>query len=507
MRKNKKVSNHSDVLSRLISPLGLTQVATLLSLIILVFCVVIYIRHMTEDYFIPLDSYLLSLKIALPPAAIFATTYILAVVTGTPISEAPKTVLGFVRNQFFQSPTMMILTIFFVAVFGVYTAWTVAWRTPPAYESFVRLILNGGSDNLTLAKAQVVKIRKDNPKAAEVFSKIIEVFDERTAVNGGGKKLSGERARVFVRSLEAESSHSWGVHPLHRQALAESYLLLGQSITRAAEAVGAAPAESSYRRAIALYDGVATDSSSLAPQVLRLSARNNIGNAYYYLGDNMNALTAWRLANSSSSGQQNLNSWGNIIAALVTLDRPKEAIEEGDKARTWAEKTGKALVETFPFAGILENTAFARLQVGDFDGALSDFATAYAFREDDLTRQNLAIALILNRRYEESQKILRQIAPPLSTGGDTPTKADRNIASCVYFIWGLAMAQAPLAERAVNFTAFLGEKTEPRDLSSMSDSMFVSLLRRVDDGIERSDFPCRSLRKIKAIRNMLLVQE
>jgi Flp pilus assembly protein TadD len=90
------------------------------------------------------------------------------------------------------------------------------------------------------------------------------------------------------------------------------------------------------------------------------------------------------------------------------LDRPKEAIDEGERARTWAESSGRALVETYPYAGVLENMAFAKMQIEDYAGALSDIATANAFREDELTRQNLALALIIAKRFADAQQILRK---------------------------------------------------------------------------------------------------
>jgi tetratricopeptide (TPR) repeat protein len=505
--KSTKASDMTpDIQARIFSRLGLIQITTLVALIGLVLSLAIYLHHETDDYFIPIETYLQSLKIALPPAVIFGTTYIIAFVTGTPISDTPKAVLGFVRNRFLQSYLMMWVTIAFVIAFGAYTAWTIAWRTPPAYESFVSLLLSGSSDNLALARDRVMTIRKDNPKLATNFMKVIEVFSERAAVNAGTRTLSGDRARTFVRSLEADAAGPWGEHPLRHHALAEAYLLFGQGVDRASGAAGSAlipKAASPYRRAIELYQTVAADRGPFASKGLRLSALNNVGNAYYYLGDSERALAAWRQTNSADAGQPNLSSWGNIVAALVILDRPKEAIDEGDRARAWAELTGKALVETYPFAGILGNTGFARMQVGDYVGALGDFATAHAFREDDLTRQNLALALIVVDRPADAQRVLRQIIPPLGPGEGTLAIKEGKVAACVYLIWALAMPDSPIATRAANFSAFLGEKNSSQQLSSMTRPVFSDLLRRVESGLDESDFPCRSLSKIQAIRDLL----
>ena len=124
-------------------------------------------------------------------------------------------------------------------------------------------------------------------------------------------------------------------------------------------------------------------------------------------------LTAWRSVDTAKVESQELGRWGNVIAALIYLDRPQEALFEGEKARKVAETSGRAFVDTFQFSAILENMAFARMQLKDYKGALNDIATANAFREDDLTKQNLALSLIIADRRADAQKVLRQIAPPM----------------------------------------------------------------------------------------------
>ena len=42
--------------------------------------------------------------------------------------------------------------------------------------------------------------------------------------------------------------------------------------------------------------------------------------------------------------------------------------------------------------------ALAKLQLDDISGAIADLATANAFRDDDLTEENLALALIVGKR-------------------------------------------------------------------------------------------------------------
>jgi len=328
----------------LASPLGLLQAATILALIALVPLMALLVRHFTDDYFVPAGSYLQSIKIAAPPVVLFAATYALSFFTGTPVSDIPKTVLASVRNVYFQSSAWLVATIVAAVGFGVALVVVDRTVTPPSYMSLVRLILSGGSDDLALARETVDAIRRSNPPMAAELGKVVEVFRERSQVNGGGRSLSGDRARTFVRSLEADAPAWWHDHLLRNHALAEANLLYGQAVQRAASAASGEPASGRnlpFERAVELYRSVAAYPGSLAPAQLRISAQNNLGNAYYYMGQYQLALDAWTRANSEASGRTNLNSWGNIIAALVLLDRPSDAIAEGERARLWAERTGR----------------------------------------------------------------------------------------------------------------------------------------------------------------------
>jgi hypothetical protein len=67
--------------SRILKPLSLLQVATLAAFAAVTFISILMLHHETEDYFIPLPSYLASIKVAVPPAAIFLATYVFAFLT------------------------------------------------------------------------------------------------------------------------------------------------------------------------------------------------------------------------------------------------------------------------------------------------------------------------------------------------------------------------------------------------------------------------------------------
>ena len=140
------------MLRRVFSRLGLLQIATLLSLAIIIGDFAVIAWHQTDDYFTPLPAYLGSFKVALPPAAIFAASYAIAFVTGTPIVDAPKIALAFCRNRLLQSGASMAAVIGFAAAITAYCGNLVYFVTPPAYERFVEVLLGGSSDGSQLVK-------------------------------------------------------------------------------------------------------------------------------------------------------------------------------------------------------------------------------------------------------------------------------------------------------------------------------------------------------------------
>ena len=336
-------------------------------------------------------------------------------------------------------------------------------------------------------------------------TKVTDVFAERNAINAGQRVLSGERVRILVRSLEAETDKDWIAHPLRNHALAEAYSLFGQSAASSSYTVALDSAhngEGQFSRAIDLYNQVSNSANALAPKSLRISARVNMGNARYYMGDYQGALKAWRAATYGEDGQPNLGPWSNMIAALVMLDRPKDAVTEGEHARTWAESSGKAFTDTYQFAGVLGNMALAKLQLDDVSGAVADLATANAFRDDDLTEENLALALIIAKRFDDSQRILRKLSPPASL--ESP--GDDKVARCVYLIWALSMPDAPRAMRAANFSAFLSERLSSEELKNLSRDQFTSLVQRVSAMLSKAQLPCSTLGKIKRVASLFDMQ-
>lgn len=488
-----------------IDALGVLQIAAMVSIAVVIINLAIVFWHYTDDYFTPISNYLLSFKLAFPPLAILLGSYALAFVTGTKVTEIPHAFASALRNRFFQSKTQMYVAIALAATLTVTVALLNSYHTPPAYGELVRELLGGQSDEFKIAAEKVDAIKRSNSDFADQLRKVMEVFKYRAAVNSGSETIATPKARVFVRSLEANVSDSWEQHPLRWHGLAESYLLYAQSVQKSIQATSAT--EPSKRRvpssavlfnkAIELYSKVADSNSSLVSRELRSSALNNLGNAYYYNKQNSKALTAWRRANAEEyGGTRSTTSWGNIVAGLVLLGKHRDAVEEGEKARAWAEQTGKAFIETYPYSGILENTGLARLQIGDFSGAVADLETANAFREDSLTRQNFAIVLILNRQFDEGRRVLRQVAPPANPSTQANLVAKESIAHCVYLIWALALEGATESEIAANYLAFLGEAHSADEISRVDVNTLKNIRRRAAERLPNAAYPCGSLSEI-----------
>src|SRR2546421_1644682 len=179
----------SAIRSRLFTSLGLLQLATLCALVILIMLSILVLRHASDDYFVPLVEHLQSLKIAFPPIVAFFATYLIAFVGGIALADAPKTILSFLRNKFFQSKKMMTQFLVMTALMSACAMYFISYTTPPSYEHMASLILSGSSDNLQLAREKIDQIKKINPQLSSQFAKVTEVFSERNSINSGSKSL------------------------------------------------------------------------------------------------------------------------------------------------------------------------------------------------------------------------------------------------------------------------------------------------------------------------------
>ena len=93
-----------------------------------------------------------------------------------------------------------------------YSIFILKYQTPPAYEKLVEALVGASSDNSQLVNEQLAAIEKTNQPLATQISKVVQVFQERSAINAGSRRLSTERAKLLVRSLESLTLAPNGLH-------------------------------------------------------------------------------------------------------------------------------------------------------------------------------------------------------------------------------------------------------------------------------------------------------
>lgn len=477
------------------------QIASLACIPIILIVVAGYLRIFTINYFMPFDEFLMSFKIAFPPIAMVAITYIVAFLAGVQISHVPATILAFFRNRFFQSSKLMSCGIIFTLAFAGVLVGLHAQMTPPAYDKVVSGILGGENDDFHVSKRNIDRVKSVDFSSYEKLKMISAIFEERSNINKGKSNLTTARYQIFIRNLEAEKSSHWQNHPLRLHALAEAYSLYAQSakITEnsklSRDLFGSRRnSDQLFQESIKLYAKVANTSNGLAPPLLVHSALHNIGNQYYYMGDVENAVKSWGKANSPKlGGKRNLSSWGNVIAGLVVSKKYRDAVLESERARNWADANGKVFTESFNYASILENAAFAKFNLGDNADALRDSASSIALRNDELSKQNYAVFLALSGYRAEAIRVLRQLSSPAIADNLAHIVKKPQAARCVYLLWGLINSDLKLGERLANLLAFLGEIHSRPEIDQMDKKSIDGLVARVRASLPNAAEPCSTL--------------
>ena len=215
-----------------------------------------------------------------------------------------------------------------------------------------------------------------------------------------------------MRSLETNytDDKSWVNHPLRKLALAEAYSMWSQAeMSSPIRQKNNHLWESLLNECIILNNSVATSSGKNSHELMRFSAINNCGNAYYYTGNYKHAKKYYE---SALSLNKNLSSAGNLIAIYVILGKLEMAINLSFDIRKWAYQNGKALTEPSQFSSILVNASYAFMIKGDFIQALDYLYEAYAMEPDDLNALNLALALILNGNMQDANTALQHFKYP-----------------------------------------------------------------------------------------------
>lgn len=442
------------------------QVATLLLQMTAMVAALLLYRHYTDDWFVPLPDYLLSLKPAVPAVATLFASYIAMIVTGQPLTGAGKALLAFARNVFFQSVRLMLVCATACACVVALAAIVVLNVTPPAYERVVTELLGGESDRHENIGRTVTKLRPVNPELADLFSLAHEVFRTRAQVNFEGVQ---PRAQILYRALEARKE--WRTHPLALHALGEAYSLAGA----AARAVDHARATKFLDQSRSCYAAVAMSGSPLATELLRASARNNIGNQFWYEGRWGDAAAAWRTANSRT----NLSSWGNLISAYVAMGSNGMAVAEAEGARAWAERSGKALLEATAYSSIPANAAVASWMMDDAQRGLEFAREAMAVNDDTMNRLNYAFGLLAAGDTNACVSFLRRQFAPVDPPS-LPSWFERSAEDYgAQLIFALAEPGASRLTQVARLSAFLREQRTTAEIALLAETGATDLVALV----------------------------
>jgi tetratricopeptide (TPR) repeat protein len=492
-------------IGRRFSYLAVSQVLSLLCIPALIFVLVTVYWHQTDNVFAPYGDYVSSFEIAFPPAILFAASYIVVFLTGVPLSEAPRFVIAFFRNRFLQSPRMMAMGIAITITLFGWTLWFVQEIPPPSYVRLVAAIMRGEADNFAEARATTNEVVKVNPELGTQLSLAIEVFAERAGVNLKAAQNQAARARLLVASLSSDAPTPWLARSLRQHALAEAYSLLASAfrqIESNASIViefGSWSSEKLFDEGLKRYQVVAASTDPLATPLMRASALNNIGNLYYYRGQFPQALEAYRAANSADFGFTNTGTWGNIVAILTVTGQYDQAVVEGEAGRSWAEATGNALKEASQYAGILVNTALARVARGDYAGAQNDLLLADGLQSDQNTTLNLALAHVLAGNLTAAKAALRTVVPPTDRNAIGDPAVLGTIPRCAQLMWFLAEPEAQPPDQAAKLHVFRGELFLASELANVTHDDVAKLRHEVAVWLPNFPGNCNSLSLIKPV--------
>lgn len=493
------------MLTRLFSRLSILQILTIVSALAVILALARVLHHRGENVFVDFDDYLYSFNIAFPPLIILLCTYFVAFVLGRKISDIPTDVIKILKNRYFQSEGLMSAGILVASVACLIAFNYTERRPPPFYQIFVSSLLSGEIDNFDESR-RILKIVNDkNPTLAEHFSLAIQVFDLRRQVNNELHSSALVKARLLVRALSSDSSTGWNNHPLRKHSLAESYSLLGQAMQEfqsneaALTSIKLNP-EVMLSNSILLYKEVASSRSPrLVTDQLRASALNNIGNSYYYMGKLQQAIDAWSYATTIDPRFKNVGTLGNIVAALVLLQRYDEAVTFGNESLVWAEENGKALRDTSHFVGILVNTGFALTELNRMKEAIPYFHNAAMLQDDNNANLNLALAHAMSGNSNESEFFLRKISSPVKYS-EIFLQTLNSEQRCSYLLWALHSPLTDSRDVAARLFVFLGERHSIDEIEAYVElDKLYALRKRVSEWLPHFPGSCSSLGHFRTV--------
>ncbi len=422
--------------------LALMQLTAFFGSIALVVVAVLIYRHFTDDALVPMLDYMFSVKLAFPPILVLGATYLYAFATGEPIAEAPKSMWSLLKNDLLQSRRFLLGFAAICVIASLGTAYLVTFDVPPAYRKLVSVLLGGANDDNQLIKDTIKKVRDSNPRLSDRLEAVVKVFDERRLWNSENKTPTTFLPRVFIRQLEGDPAEpDWENHPLRRMAYAEAHSMLAQALANLGSGASKNAIEQSRSRAVQEYEKVVSDRSSRTTELMRRSARQNIGNVYYYSGQFAKAIEVYA---ALTAQERNAGTEANRVAALVYTGQIREAIAVGSDAIASLQATQAVFKTLRDYVGLLTNTGFARLVDGQFAPALEDMQAAFDLIPDAIAKQNLALAQIATNlpRAALATLDLDMDAPAVTPESQLSvvTRNPSGSGSCSYLIRALALA-------------------------------------------------------------------
>lgn len=480
------------------------QLLSFVVTVLLMVCAVLLYRHFSSSALAPAWTYLASVKLAVPPVAILTVSYFYAFLTGAPVTEAPRTLWNWLRNNALQSQPLMTI---YCAVCLCASAMILAYihaTSPPVYERLVAQLLGGSNDDHAVISDQIKALKDTNPSLMAHIENVKQVFEERRKWNHDNKPPNATLPRIFIRTLDAniEDDPEWKDHPLRWFASAEAHSMLAQAL-----GVGSSTTATmhvlalSRETALTLYDRVASDfSNPLVTKLMLTSARQNQGNVLYYSGKFKEALALYTTLNEAL---RSTAVEANIVASLVQLRRFDEAIQTGTTAVGRSRSTGRALTEVRDYISLLTNIGFAQMIVQKNSDALEGMQEVHDLVPDSMAKQNLALANIADGKLEAALDALADddTAPQLSSETQLDVVTKKGGGSCAYLIRGVAItaAKGDAVDAAANFAAYARQGVARGDLAHATnhwtDVAKASLLK--------DSRPCGNLAYLPVIRKYL----
>lgn len=497
--------------------MGGLQIGVIITAFAFVACLVRWYHHQSSEVFVPFWEYLASIRIAVPPIIILFVSYLLVFIGGMSLGEAPKVVIRFLKNRFFQNRHWMVAAMAVFVLAGTAIFLFTEKNPPPTYSCFVTTFLGGEGVRHTLIKETLPSIKNQNPALGQQFEMAAKVFEERSRRNFGHTPIETTAPRIFVRSLGANINDTyWKQHPVRLLALAEAYSMWAQAEYKSSLAN---PDHSTWQRllekCLTLNKKVILLEGNTSHPLLKYSAINNSGNAHLYVE---NYAEAYRYYEEALDLNRNLSAAGNLIAVLILQSRNKDgtfdsaylekAIRLSAEIREWALENGKALTETSQFSSVLGNAAFAYMCKGDFAGATNYFREAYAMQPDELNALNLAFASIFNNddpKNEIAQTVLKETFkyPELDLKNQE-VRVLKKYNPCYYLITALMVPENNPSLAAAHYYTYMGRAKTEDQFKEISAEQLVEIKSEVLTFLDKEDkTPCQNLALIPAVRRHL----